>query len=94
MSEMRVMLSPENLPEKLQDLLTLEQKLEREWWWINGALHAVAQLQADGPAGLRELRIQARTIDRMRVAIAVRLAELNARPDLKDQSVNAPGQPL
>lgn len=75
------MVSPEKLPERLEDLRLLEQRLEREWWWINGALHAIAQLQADGPEGLRELRTQARAIDRMRVAISVRLARLTPPPD-------------
>ena len=74
------MVLPDTCPERLEDLLKLEQRLEREWWWINGALHAVAQLQSDGPQGLRELRTQARTIDRMRIALSVRLAELT-RPD-------------
>ena len=72
------MVIPEPLPERLEELLKLEQRLEREWWWINGALHAVAQLQSDGPRGLNELRTQARTIDRMRIAITVRLAELTS----------------
>ncbi len=71
------MVVPEHLPEQLEELLHLEHRLEREWWWINGALHAAAQLQSDGPRGLRELRTQARTIDRMRVALSVRVAELN-----------------
>ena len=68
--------SPDNLPKRLEDLLQLEQTLEREWWWINGALHGLAQFQAEGPRGMRELHAQARDIDRMRVALAVRLAEL------------------
>jgi hypothetical protein len=48
-------------------------RLEQEWWWINGALHAVAQLQAEGP--------QARNIDHFRTAIAMRLAQLCAPSD-------------
>jgi len=43
------MVSPDMLPNRLEDLQDLERRIEREWWWINGALHAVAQLQADGP---------------------------------------------
>jgi hypothetical protein len=75
------MMAQTELPGDLDGLRTLERRLEREWWWINGALDAVAQLQADGPRGLRELHAQARNIDRMRVAISVRLAELAPRAD-------------
>ena len=77
------MVIPEPLPEQLEELLKLEHRLEREWWWINGALHAAAQIQSDGPKGMRELRTQARTIDRMRVEISVRLAEFsrNKKPN-------------
>jgi hypothetical protein len=73
------MVSPERLPDSLQDLQSLEHRIEREWWWINGALHAVAQLQAEGPHSLRELRAQARNVDRLRLAISVRLVELPHR---------------
>jgi hypothetical protein len=87
------MVLPESLPERREDLLELEQKLEREWWWINGALHAVAQVQADGPRGLSELRTQARTIDRMRVALSIRLAELT-RTDIQTSPAHASRQSL
>ena len=63
-------------PEQLEALQRLAAKLEREWWWINGALHAIAQINAEGPGTLSALRHQARAIDARRVAIAVRLAEL------------------
>jgi hypothetical protein len=71
------MISAGPLPDRLEDLLSLERRLEQEWWWINGALHAVAQLHAEGPSAIRELDAQARNIDRMRAAISVRLAELS-----------------
>jgi hypothetical protein len=74
-------ISPRQLPERLEDLLSLERRLEREWWWVNGALHAVAQLQAEGPRTIRDLDAQARNIDRMRVAIAARLAQLACPAD-------------
>jgi hypothetical protein len=87
------MVLPDSLPERREDLLELEQKLEREWWWINGALHAVAQLQSDGPKGLRELRTQARSIDRMRIALSMRLAELT-RSETQATPAHASRQPL
>jgi hypothetical protein len=70
-------------PEHLQDLHSLEHRIEREWWWINGALHAVAQLQAEGPHSLRELRAQARNVDRLR------LAELSRTGSARPPSANA-----
>ena len=36
-----------DLPETLEQLLALEREFEREWWWLNGALHAAAQVQAE-----------------------------------------------
>jgi hypothetical protein len=74
-------ISPRQLPERLEGLLSLERRLEREWWWINGAMHAVAQVQAEGPRTIRELDAQARNIERMRVAIAMRLAQLACPAD-------------
>lgn len=71
----------ERLPDMLDELQRLERRIEREWWWINGALHAVAQMQADGPRSVDELRSQARLIDARRVAIAVRMAELSRRSE-------------
>jgi DNA repair ATPase RecN len=69
------MILQDPLPDRLEELLQLERRMEQEWWWINGALHAVAQLQAEGPRAIRELDAQAREIDRMRVKIAARLAQ-------------------
>jgi hypothetical protein len=71
----------EPLPDRLDELLLMEHRLEQEWWWINGALHAVAQLQAEGPRTIQELDSQARNIDRMRTAISVRLAQLRPPAD-------------
>jgi hypothetical protein len=48
-------MSAEPLPDRVEELLGLERRLEQEWWWINGALHAVAQLQAEGPRTIRAL---------------------------------------
>jgi hypothetical protein len=75
------MISQGELPDRLEELLVLERQVEQDWWWINGALHAVAQLQAEGPGTIRELDAQARNIDRMRVAIAARLADLTGGPE-------------
>jgi hypothetical protein len=69
-----------NLPDTLGELLVLERQVEREWWWLNGALHAVAEVQAEAAIGnlkcYREMQAQARTIDRRRVEIALRIAGL------------------
>jgi hypothetical protein len=75
------MISAIPLPDRLDELQTLERRLEQEWWWINGAPYAVVQLQAEGPLAIRELDTQARNIDRMRAAVSVRLAQLSRPPD-------------
>jgi hypothetical protein len=52
---------PDTLEEELR---TLEREVEREWWWLNGALHAAAQVYAERPYGdakrFREMQAQAR----------------------------------
>ena len=35
------------MPDSLDELRALERQVEREWWWLNGAIYAVAQVQAD-----------------------------------------------
>ena len=71
------------MPETLEELRTLEREVEREWWWLNGALHAAAQAYAERPYGdvkrFREMQAQAREVDRRRVEIAVRIAEMAAQ---------------
>ena len=66
------------MPDTLEELLALEREIEREWWRLNGALHAVAELQAEGaqlnPKRFREMQAQAREVDRRRTQIAVRIA--------------------
>jgi hypothetical protein len=56
------------MPDTLEELRTLEREVEREWWWLNGALHAVAQAQAEwlkgGLQSFREMQSQAREVDR------------------------------
>ena len=71
------------MPDSLDELRALERQVEREWWWLNGALHAVAQVQADRLHGalvnFREMQVQAREVDRRRVQIAVRIAEMEGQ---------------
>ena len=71
----------------LDVLRALERLVEREWWWLNGALHAVAQMQAERVSGalvgFREMQEQVRAIDSRRVQIAVRIAQLER--DLHEQ---------
>jgi hypothetical protein len=66
----------------LEELRALEREVEREWWWLNGALHAAAQACAEWSTGklhsFREMQAQAREVDRRRVEIAVRIAEMEA----------------
>ena len=67
-----------SLPETLEELRELERQIEREWWWLHGALNAVAQMHAERATGtlgdFRDMHAQAREVDRRRVAIAVRIA--------------------
>ena len=71
------------MPNTLDELRALEREVEREWWWLNGALNAVAQVQADRQRGswegFRQMQAQVREVDRRRVQIAVQIAELTAR---------------
>jgi hypothetical protein len=67
----------------LEQLRALEREIERQWWWLNGALHAAAQGRAERAYGdtksFREMQAQAREVDRQRVQLAVRIAEIEAR---------------
>ena len=36
-----------HLPDTLEELRELERQIEREWWWLHGALNAVAQMHAE-----------------------------------------------
>jgi hypothetical protein len=68
------------MPDTVEELRAIEGEVEREWWWLNGALNAVAQVQAEQShadfSRFRAMQAQAREVDRKRVAIAVRIAEL------------------
>jgi hypothetical protein len=62
--------------DELDKLRALEREIEREWWWLNGALHAVAQARCGDTNALREMQAQARNVDVRRVEIATRIATL------------------
>ena len=68
------------MPKTLEELRTLERDVEREWWWLHGALNAVAQARTEHVHGdlrsFREMQAQALEIDRRRVQIALRITEL------------------
>jgi hypothetical protein len=70
------------MAKSLEELQAREREVEREWWWLNGALHAAAQASAEWSTGelhsFREMQAQAREVDRRRVEIAVRIAEMQA----------------
>jgi len=76
-----------SIPDTLDELQALERQVEREWWWLHGAISAAAQLQAERSVGdvksFREMQAQARAVDRRRLLIAVRIAELSARRDAR-----------
>ena len=71
-----------DIPDSLEALRALEREIERQWWWLNGALHAAAQGRAERAYGdtksFREMQAQAREVDRRRVQLAVRIAEIEA----------------
>jgi hypothetical protein len=68
------------LPTCLDALCALERAVEKEWWWLAGALHAVAEVSAEVPqtsvGRLRELQAQKLNLDRKRVEIAARIASI------------------
>ena len=72
-----------NMPNTIEELRALERAVEREWWWLHGALHAAAQARAEWSTGklqnFRQMQAQVREIDRRRVDIAVRIAELASK---------------
>lgn len=70
------------MPDTLEELRALDRRIEREWWWLNGVIHATAQVRADrsssDPHAFREMLAQAREVDRLRVQIAMRIAVIEA----------------
>lgn len=75
----------------LEELRALEREIEREWWWLNGALHAAAQARAErpyaDPRSFREMQAQVREVDKQRVQIAVRIAEIEAIAERENAGV-------
>jgi len=69
-----------SLPETLEELRELERQIECEWWCLHGALNAVAQMHAERATGtladFRDMHAQAREVDKRRVQIAMRIAEI------------------
>ena len=41
--------------DELDKLRALEREIEREWWWLNGALHAIAQVNSGDPGAYLEM---------------------------------------
>lgn len=65
---------------ELDRLQAIERDLEREWWWLSGALHAVAQVNSGDPYAYCQMMAQKRAVDRKRVEIACRIAGLVGPP--------------
>jgi hypothetical protein len=79
------------MPDTLEELRALERRIEREWWWLNGAVHATAQVRAERSGGdlnaFREMQTQVREVDCLHVQIAVRIAAIEASTSQRgDQS--------
>jgi hypothetical protein len=66
--------------DELERPRSLEHEIEREWWWLNGALHAIAQVNSGDPGAYWQMLAQKRTVDRKRIEIASKIAELVGPP--------------
>jgi hypothetical protein len=62
--------------DELAKLRSLEREIEREWWWLNGALHAIAQVNSGDPGAYWQMLTQKHAVDRKRIEIAGRIAEI------------------
>jgi hypothetical protein len=69
------------MPDAHEQLRALERQVEREWWWLTGALHATAPIYTARPNGdmryLQEMQAQARTVERWRGEIAMPIAAMD-----------------
>jgi hypothetical protein len=70
----------EAVVDELGKLRELEREVEREWWWLNGALHAIAQVSSGDPGAYMQMLTQKRAVDRKRVEIASRIAAIVGPP--------------
>jgi hypothetical protein len=66
--------------DELDKLRVLEREVEREWWWLNGALHSIAQVNSGDPGAYMQMLTQKRAVDRKRVEIASRIAAIVGPP--------------
>jgi hypothetical protein len=66
--------------DELAKLQEVERQIEREWWWLSGALHAIAQVSSGDPHAYLEMLTQKRAVDRKRVEVATRIATLVGPP--------------
>lgn len=73
----------------IDKLRELEREVEREWWWLNGALHAIAQVSSGDPGAYMQMLTQKRAVDQKRVEIACRIAALEGPPHGDMQQVSA-----
>jgi hypothetical protein len=70
----------EAVVDELDKLRELEREVEREWWWLNGALHAIAQVSSGDAGTYLHMLTQKRAVDRKRVEIACRIAAIVGPP--------------
>ena len=66
--------------DNLDELRELERQIEREWWWLDGALHAIAQVNSGDPDTHWQMLNQKRAVDRKRIEIANRIAAIVGPP--------------
>lgn len=45
--------------DELDKLRALEREIEREWWWLSGALHAIAQVSSGDPGAYYQIHAEA-----------------------------------
>lgn len=57
-----------------------EREADREWWWLSGALHAIAQVSSGDAGTYLHMLTQKRAVDRKRVEIACRIAAIVGPP--------------
>jgi hypothetical protein len=70
----------EAVVDELDKLRELERDVEKEWWWLSGALHAIAQVNSGDPGAYWQMLTQKRAVDRKRVEIASRIAAIVGPP--------------